>query len=75
MEHLLLHKIYSLAYCLLLKDRPLKLSCVSDVVEILSILDSSKRCVGNDDERFEQIADVHKGVFKDKTGNQHVCQS
>ena len=42
MEHLLLHEIYSLAYCLLLRDRPLKLSSVSDVVEILSILDLRK---------------------------------
>ena len=67
--------MYSLAYCLLLRDRPLKLSSVSVVVEILSILDSSKRYVGNDDKRFEQIADVHKGVFKDETGNVHVCQS
>ena len=75
MEHLLLHEIYSLAYCLLLRDRPLKLSIVSDVVEILCILDSSKRCVRNDDERFKQIGDVHKGVFKDETGNVHVCQS
>ena len=65
MEHLLLHEIYSLAYCLLLRDRPLKLSSVSDVVEILFILDLRKRSVRNDDERFEQIADVYKGVFND----------
>ena len=63
-----------LSYCLLLRDHPLKLWSVIDVVEILCILDSSKWCVRNDDdERFEQIADVHKGVFKDRTGN--LCQS
>ena len=47
---------------------------VCDVIQIISFLDSNKQRVGNNDAKFESIADVHKGVFKDVTGNR-MCLS
>ena len=54
--------------CSLLSDVADQLLCVSDVVNLLSILDSSKICVGNGEEKFKRVAELHKGTFKDKTG-------
>ncbi len=55
-------------HCLLVSDIQEKLSSVDEVVGALSTLDSSKFCVGNGDTKFLQLADQHKGSFKDKSG-------
>ena len=53
--------------CSLLRDIADQLLCVSDVVNLLSILDSSKICVGNEEEKFKRVAELQV-TFKDKTG-------
>lgn len=54
--------------CPFLKECPAQFCCINDVLKVLSTLDGSKKCIGNDDEKFEKVAAVHKGVFKDKSG-------
>ena len=57
--------------CSLLKDFSHKLSSVSEVLCLLSILDSCKFCIGNGDEIFERVASERKGVLKDRSGK--IC--
>ena len=54
--------------CSLLKDFSHKLSSVSDILYLLSILDSCKFCIVNGDEKFERVAAEHKVALKNKTG-------
>ena len=54
--------------CTLLRNFSCHLSNVSSILDIVSTLNSSKICVGNGDEKFESLADVRKGVFKNRAG-------
>ena len=54
-----------LSNCSLLCNLPSTLSSVDTIMNVLSVLDSSNVCLGNDDKTFE---DLHRSVFKDKTG-------
>ena len=51
--------------CPLLQDCPFQVMSINDVMQMISLLDSSKQCIGNIDQKFERVTDVHKGVFKD----------
>ena len=42
---------------------------INDVMQMFSLVDSNKQCIGNNDQKFERVADVHNGVFKDMAGN------
>ena len=58
----------NLKYCSLLRDFCDKFTCVDDVVHLSSVLEASKVCSGNKDERFKALSESHKGVFKDRRG-------
>ena len=58
-------------HCSLLSCLFQKLTSVCKLLHVLSVLDSSEVCIGNQDSKFEISADLHKSVFKDRAGN--VC--
>ena len=41
---------------------------VADAVNLATILDTSKICVGNCDDKFKRVAELNKGIFKDRAG-------
>ena len=54
--------------CSLLKAVSSTFSSVIDVLSLLSIIDTCKFCVGNNDGEFERIAAEHKGGLKNRAG-------
>ena len=54
--------------CSLLRNFSCCLSNVCSILDIVNTLNSSKICVGNGDEKFESLADVRQGVFKNRGG-------
>ena len=65
------HKEISRANCPILAECAVHdhLLSVDLVVEILSLLDRCKLCVGNPDEKFSSLIDKHSGKFLDRSGN------
>ena len=57
--------LLDLSNCSLLSDLPSSLSSVDAIMNVISVLDSSNVCLGNDDKRLECL---HKSAFKAKTG-------
>lgn len=58
----------------LFSDFPDNLLSVNAVLHLVSILDSSKMCIGNSDRALKELAADHKGVFKNRSGK-HVYNS
>ena len=54
--------------CPLLRSVPSALKSVTDVVQILTLLNTSTVCEGNTDERFHCLSNSRKGHFMDPTG-------
>jgi len=44
------------------------LRSVDAVIELISLLDGTKFCAGNDEERFVELANQNRGTFKDQLG-------
>ena len=65
------HKEISRANCPILAECAVHdhLLSVDLVVEILSLLDRCKLCVGNPDEKFSSLIDKHSGKFLDRSGS------
>ena len=55
--------------CPLLRETPDNLTSVADAVNLATILDTSKICVGNCDDKFKRVTKLHKIFFKDRAGN------
>lgn len=56
------------ASCDLLSGVAPTLQSVGAVIELVSLLDESKFCEGNDDDRFVELATQNRGTFKDQLG-------
>ena len=41
---------------------------VSELIQLLSVIDGSKLCDGNPDEKFNDLVASHKGIFKNQQG-------
>ena len=54
--------------CQAIANVPQKLLCVSDVVDLLTTVQSSTLCCGNPAEEFRGLVELHDGTFKDPTG-------
>ena len=54
----------------LLKDCPLHIGCVDQLLQLLSQLDDATCCVGNSDPIFLEFIDRRKGCIKDHSGEQ-----
>ena len=61
-------KLANTEHCTLLSGFPTTLCSVDDVLQIVSALENSKFCTGNPDEKFANISQRHRGVFKDYHG-------
>ncbi len=59
--------------CQLLRGYTATLSCVDEVMQLLSRIDGSAFCVGNADGKFSELVDSHKGTFRDQSGRQLFC--
>lgn len=56
--------------CPLLNDIAPRLLSVNNILSILSLLEETTYCVGNDDVKFVQLlSNRHKDGFRDQTGN------
>ena len=49
--------------CQALAAIPQRITSVSDVTSLLSIVDASRMCCGNPVEDFKELVDVHRGVL------------
>ena len=54
--------------CSLLADLPAVLCCARAIEQVITLLSSTKPCVGNSDDRFLALLSRRNGVFKDSTG-------
>ena len=54
--------------CPLLASVPSTLKLVTDLEQVLALLDGSKICEGNADEKFQVLSKARKGRFMDATG-------
>ena len=52
----------------LIQDCTVSMSCVDEVVQLLSCIEMGTVCVGNDDVKFSDLIKRHKGCFKSATG-------
>ena len=54
---------------------PRRITSVSDVTSLLSIVNASRICCGNPVEDFKELVDVHRGEFRDATGvsSMYMC--
>ena len=57
------------SYCQLMQRFPAHLLSVSDTVNVLSVLDSCRLCIGNDDTKFTSLVDKCNGKFKNHAGS------
>ncbi len=55
----------------LLHNAPHSLNSLKGVVEVLTLLDGSKFCVGNPEEKFFKLIEKRNGKFMDQSGNLH----
>ena len=54
--------------CPVLQMLPSVSNSVSNVGSIITTLDNCSFCSGNDDEKFNELAKMRKGIFKDQSG-------
>ena len=62
----------SLGSCPLLATLPHTLSSVSHMVKFLTVLSTSRPCIGNSDQRFLELVAVKPGGFKDAQGTAYT---
>lgn len=55
-------------HCQALAAIPQQITCVSDIMNLFSLVDGSRICCGNPIEDFKDLVDVHGGEFRDETG-------
>ena len=65
-------KEVDISQSLLLQGSPSFLKSIGEIVSVLSLLDGSKFCVGNQDEKFKYLDHSHKGKFMDQQGKHCV---
>ena len=54
--------------CQVLSGTPVKFTTADEVLQLLSVLDSSALCSGNPDSKFTVLLDRHKDGFRDPSG-------
>ena len=54
--------------CSLISALPSKLSSVNNVLDLITLIEEAKVCVGNPDKQFLCLTENHAGVFLDQSG-------
>lgn len=62
------NKIINTPQCSRLNSFPEVISKVDELIQLLLVIDSSKHCTGNPDDKFSDLVVSHKGNFKNHQG-------
>lgn len=62
------NKIINTSQCSRLNSLDETISNADDLIQLLVLVDGSKHCVGNPDEKFSDLVVSHKGIFKNQQG-------
>ena len=62
------NKIIDIRGCTRLNSFAETINDVGELVQVLLVIDGSKHCAGNPDEKFSDLVTSHKGIFKNQQG-------
>ena len=62
------NKIINTTQCSRLNSLPEVINGVDELMELLLVIDGSKHCTGNPDDKFTDLVVSHKGIFKNQQG-------